>query len=277
MTNSTLRTASNLDFSNKAFESTLATIILDSCRHNPVLVEGERDENILKKFFCDKAHFIYTGSKSNVIKIISRVFKIKTNIIGICDRDYETVSIARPHVFYYDKNNLEMMLVNDDRVFGSEIFISAGFNKDNLISSKQKTFKILYPKSVLRLLDYEKKYSLTFDDYIPSDDLLIRQSFEQNILCVKTNLLNKALFLPDDKRSAFVSEYASRVECQYDYQDITQGHDFVNIFRKIVTNLGEERFYSLISSAYTKSFFENTLLYHSIKSYEAMEAMTLLI
>ena len=264
-----------MDFSNQSFESTLATICMDASRHNPVLVEGRKDEDCLKKFFSDKANFIYTGSKNNVEKVIKRLFRFKTNIIGICDRDYDSVRVNE-HIFYYDSNNLEMMLIKDDEIFDDATFESLNISPSSLISKKNQTLVTLLPISILRMVSFESKIKLTLDEIIPADDLLIAQTKEENIRCIKTSILNKVTDLSVEQRSNFICSYATKCEQTYDFYNITQGHDFVKIFRKIITNLSERRFYSMFIESFSDKLFKKTILFSSIKSYERMESLSLL-
>ena len=271
-----LRILSNLDFSNQAFDATLATICLDSCRHNPVLVEGEKDKTLLKDFFTDNANFIFTGSKSNVKKIIDRTFRLKTNIVGICDRDYEQLTYSSKPIFYYDFNNLEMMLINDNSVFESESYKVLGLSTESLISIKDRALTILYPVSVLRLVRSERNINLSLDEVVPTDDLLIRQSSEENIRCIKTNILNKLTTLSQNERMDLIYLYALRLEQMHDLHCITQGHDFVRIFRKLLACLGEERFYKISFDSFSFEMFKRTKLFSSLRNYERMESLILL-
>lgn len=271
-----LQKVSSLDFSNESFNSTISSIMLDSHKNNQILVEGPEDIEIMGQFFADRARMISAGSKSNVEKVISRVFRRKTNIIGICDRDYGAVG-SIPHVFYYDGNNLEMMVIKDDNVFNNPIFINSGFRKDVLISAKEMALNKLLPVSVLRIERENKEYKFSLEDVCPSDDLLLLQDNDTNIYSIKYNLINKSLGYSSAEMSCFVSDYSSRLSNgPIDCYEVTQGHDFIRIFRKVLTNIGEKRLYKFLSSSFTKEFFKQTELFKKIRQYEVTETLSLI-
>ena len=275
---SSLRNITNPDFSNPAFFSRVNEILLGTFKWNYVLLEGKIDLLILEKFFSDKVKPINTGSKNNVKKMMEIISKSKTNVIGICDLDYDKPDNSSLHIFYYDFNNLEMMLIQDDSIFYDDAFSFLGIDACEIIQAKKDTLIELYPLSIFRRIKSSFGLMGPVDDVCPSTDLYKRQTPLQNATAIEYNILNRLTELPSADRINIAKSYRGEyLKTPMDFYGNTRGHDFIKLFCEKVNCQNESLIYDAFSKSFLAKYLTKTSIYLNIKKYEKMEIVSFLL
>lgn len=274
---SSLKEITSPDFSNPAFESRINEIMLGTFKWNYVLFEGKSDLLILNKFLSDKVKPISTGSKSIVEKIMARIAKLKNNVIGICDLDYDKSINPNLHIFYYDTNNLETFLILNNSIFSDNAFAFLGLGPKDIIKAKQDALIELYPLSIFRRIRITFDLDISIDDFCPLNDLYMRQTTAQNAYAIEYNILNKLLGVSPSDRRLIANEYKSEYsKSPADYYNNTQGHDFMKLFCLKIGCSDDSLVYEAFAKAFSNKYFLNSGIYKSIKNYERMETLSFL-
>lgn len=239
-----------------------------------VIVEGEDDIT----FFNGKLdsnvdiHESFSG-KTGVTEIVD--FFSDDRVIGICDRDYDTIS-DNPCIYYYDHCCLEMMLISNNSAFCTYCYGYYHGSK-NPITLRSELLQDLAPLSIYRKLSVEQGWAINFKG------ITFTKAFDKN-----TDKLNIASVFSQIKQINSADSEAIRTHMSTvgvaiqsltndtDYYLITQGHDFINYFHQVCLNSmsqkgnfpgAKELFRSLVC-AYRLSDFSNTNLYQDIISYQ---------
>jgi hypothetical protein len=259
----------------------LINSLLNSVPITPIIiVEGENDVEFLMRF-CDENILIQKapGAKPGVVKLINE-FSGNPSVIGICDRDYDEIP-QNEQIFYYDCCNLEMMILSDE-VSRERIFRLAGNVELSTILNE------LMPRSVLRKYnsDNNKRLSLKFEAFKISEyhkEYIIDPG--KAVDCEITAVDLKHQLTADDKKK--INSEANKPYADDQLIDITQGHDFLELFsiyvnsyrksRKRSRGYSAETVFPVLLVAFGKEEFRKTLLYGKIKGYSKQNDIYFLI
>ena len=283
-----LKSACSVDLSNRNFEAFLQSVIstIRSKNNKVILLEGSSDVKVLKNFFVGTIICVPCTGKCNVTKVIKRLPQKYIEVIGIADKDYEITLSNDSRLFYYDFINLEMTIVQDNTIFDNlSVFnshsISKVFNSSaELIQIKNTVLEWLVPVSVFRKTMFEE---LTEDQRISRDDavpnLSICKTLSKSDLATRiktfihTRLSSKGY---DSSRiGSILSKYDNYLHTP-DCLNITQGHDFVELFNSETGIQSDDDFYEIIKIVYEKKMFAKTSLHSKIKQYEILQGTVFL-
>lgn len=244
-------------------------------KNNAILVlEGWDDI----RFFRGKVHntvelYESFSGKTGVVEIVQH-FSSK-RVLGVCDRDYVNDNVNEK-IFYYDYNNLEIMLTSSDSVFSSlaDVHYFGDLHYAQLRLLLLKDLKFL---SIIRKLNAENSWGLTLRG------ISLFQAFEiksKRLLCdnIKDQIKksNPSPISKIEDKIALVNEIYSDENYEIDYYQITQGHDFLSYLQchcslcsgKKIKRPSSETLFVCLLSAFNANIFRQTKLYIQMLGYQ---------
>ncbi len=247
------------------------TLLLGQSRNAVcVVVEGEDDQKIFRPLLSNNVMLFrsYSG-KNGVEDIVKNRFASNKRVVGIRDKDY-LVHTSNPRLFFCDYCCAEMMIIAIDECFErlySEFYGVGVFTYEQLRIYCLKHLEML---SKYRQLNEHHDWKIKFDGIKPS------KMYMDSISDMDTKILNEINCQNPDNQidTARQAYYNILPECTSlpDYLDITNGHDFVNLFYKVCTGKHGNNGIALISSSLRstlgKSEFKKTLLYTNLFNYQ---------
>lgn len=243
-----------------------------------VIVEGPDDEALFNSKFSENVVVLQSqNGKKGVDNIVSGNFSQNVRVIGICDKDYSNVPPSK-HCFFCDYCCAEMMIAAIDECF---IRICNEFNKAKNVPNQDLRLyclKHLEALSRYRELNEKNSWNIRFDGIKPSkcfchDVKTMNDNIEQEI-----NNQNPYNGIGKERRELFnlMPDCVSEEE----YLNITNGHDFVNLFYKICTGKygrqGVEAVAIALRASFGQSEFKNTLLFSQLLKYQNKHNIRLL-
>lgn len=227
-----------------------------------ILVEGKDDEALLYHIMNDSIDIIVCSGKKDVLKKLKDDYEI--NCIGIIDMDYE-YNYDNSRIFLYDYCCLEMMIISDKCIIkkiAKEFKISVNKILDIL-------FSLLFI-SLMRKYNHYHKLGINFD---PLKDVLKYYDISKNkidnhkmIELLKKRDNNKAIEQYDYKK--LISKIGKIQNFDKNkLLNITNGHDFLNIFYKLAKS-NEREFWRFTRGAYSEDIFKKTKLYKKLLEYQ---------
>ena len=262
-----LRKAIDLDYSKKSFESNISLLITLSRKKCVVIVEGAFDKKIFTNFFRGIVYLIPCNGRGYVEKVINRIPKSIVSIIGIADRDYFFNESNDMRLFYCDYNNIEMMIFSNDDIFANQISFSSTLTKSDLTKKRDDSIEKVFPLSIFRLT----KSKLIDGDIIGVEDVMTSvlefKDLDRNASVTKIiNSINNCAkpSINQSFKSVFVSNYNNELCIMHNCYDITQGHDFTEMFCELIAN-NEYDIRMAAEKEFKYNLFKKTALYKDIK------------
>ncbi len=266
---------SNSIFNNLSKDQTFSEIRLQlSAPSNKnksfVVVEGDDDISVLKPLLSDycylfKSHY----GKSGVEELVKEFDDVR--LLGIQDKDY-SITPVNQRIFFYDKCNLEMMIISDIECFENILYkiIKKNTNYEKLLHESLYNIICL---SALRKSNDDNDWGVSFER-LPLNILLL------NSTPVKFNELMKYTSLKNDNRKFTPEEYANILcnikQIKNDLLNYTNGHDyFISLLdilqkrftNKIIKNMGNHDLHLDFLIGYNYMYFYKTKLFQDLKDY----------
>ena len=253
-----------------------------------VIVEAEEDVAVYEKFMQRESTVVKTSEDSAGrkgyanLEIIVREVKEeepKAHIMGVRDADYSRYKercTVPANIFLTDRRDLEMMLLEAKSV-------------RQALKEWIPKFEEALDKSIpiCRLFGYFRIYNDVFNLDVKFHDFLktsLFWNYNQHALfdgwekhCTDVFVSHVKGGCTEEDVKAFVHTLSL---CQEDFYDICRGHDVLHL---LSLTLIQEHIYSetnimtKMSEAYSLDDFKTTRLYTSIKVWEAVEGVSVLI
>ena len=237
-----------------------------------LIVEGQDDILFFKKFIENNQVEIYESfsGKIGVFEIINSKDLKDHNLIGVVDKDYSQEN--NKNIYYYDHSCLEMMLFKEKEIF-LKICTEHYKEKNNIPSDELylHIFEILFYFSILRKINFEKKYELnlkmiSLNKYFDQENNIF--DYKEIFKILKKNTSDKKINISKIEKDIFNQKIKDfSIE---NFLDITNGHDFMRCLQ-IFCNLSgtkrgitEEQISSELRIAYSSENFKKTELYQEV-------------
>lgn len=240
-----------------------------------VVVEGINDQKLFEPLLADNTTLVqsYSGKK-DIINII-KCFPRNKRVIGIRDRDYSKSSESK-RVFFCDYSCAEMMIISLDECFRRTY--SNFYAKQTLSFKDLRLYCLehLEQLSKIRKLNELNNWNINFKTVklknIFNDDIIKmnKNLFDQIIRCRVNHVTRKQL----NKSNSY--EKCGSLE---DYLDITNGHDFIEMFKISCDEGGRESSIDEIAANIRGTFgiheFRQTRLYSALYDYQSKKNLAL--
>ena len=165
----------------------------------------------------------YSGKEG--VKEIVNLYPNK-NVIGICDKDYET-ECPEMRVFYYDYSSLEIMMAMSDKAF-SKVVNELMIPELSPIELRKKLFVDLRWLSLFRMLNYQQHWEIKFDG------ISISKIFDKHTLTINIRKCLEVIFMQNPNKITHREQIIDLVKSEYEkpiniheFPYLTQGHDFI--------------------------------------------------
>lgn len=249
--------------------STIKLLLSDDIdkKHIFIVVEGDDDVKFLKRFLNNNVKIVesYSG-KAGVEEIVNSEFIDSDRVIGIRDRDYYQGSISRK-IFFYDRCCLEIMMAEFDEVFEG-IYHEFYYGKMEPQVLKKHILYELNIVSQLRKYNEENNIEINFKG-IPFDNIVCN-----NFKIDKNKFIDKIKDLNSGREIDYIGiTDKSESEVSINLLDITNGHDFIRLFKTIcdMSNKGKKvkdrEISTALRTSFSGDFLKKTNLYKDIKGY----------
>lgn len=231
--------------------------------HVYIVVEGQDDINLMRKFLSDNVFLYESYSGKDGVEEIVTFFNTQ-EVIGIRDKDYQLVKKSN-YIFYYDYCCLEMMLILSDTVFQN---LCNEYYRGRLVFSDLR-FKILVAlkeASIIRKYNEQNLWGINFHAIKPSKYWdSIKMSIDYANLYNDISVIRKKGF----DKSLIDSDMM--IPWNYDdYLSNTQGHDFFSIFALVCSTkkgINQENICAAARVAYSINDFQNTVLFIDLSNH----------
>lgn len=236
-----------------------------------VVVEGEDDQTLFRPLFTENVVIFQSyNSKIGVDDIVKTHFFRNKRVIGIRDKDYMLESVTS-RSFFCDYCCAEMMIISINDCFER---LYCGFYRSGALDSD--TLRIyclerLEKLSKYRQLNEQEDWRVRFDGIKPSRFYKINVANMENDILTEINRQNPGNQI-DEVREA---QCCTLPKCTSlsDYLNITNGHDFVNLFYKVCTGKhnqpGIDSVNTTLRGTFGKEEFKKTQLYLNLHTYQA--------
>lgn len=250
-------------------------------RKSIVIVEGQ-DDILFLNGKLDKDVLIeesFSG-KLGVIEIVDSF--ADSRVIGLCDIDYDA-TLHQPPIFYYDYCCLEMMIISCNDAFSS--FCNVYYSGDKTYEELRKEVLVdLLRMSMYRKKNTELSWGLNFKGLsFPKCYNKKAEKIEVAILDNNIQRIN-----PGKSQEEFlvyeqiVAESINNDYLLVDLYKITQGHDFINYFKTVISVSRKksepsesELFHSMICSYHYENFSDSQL-YQALLLYQQYNHLSIL-
>ena len=242
-----------------------------------VIVEGPDDLKLFSPLLSTKSDVFQSyGSCLGVDKLVGQHFYGNDRVIGIRDRDYEEKP-AGEQCFFCDYSCAEMMIISVDSCFER---LYCNFCINNTMSSdevRMHCLERLELLSKLRKLNHIYSWNVSFNGIKPSK-VYSENISEMNIAIIsELNRMNASNPIGKDKVS--LCEKMPICSNLKEYLQITNGHDFSNIFATVAsksngqTNSKDvERF---MRGTFGPDAFKCTGLYKNLLTYQETKKLSI--
>lgn len=242
-----------------------------------IVVEGEDDQTLFRPLFTDNVVIFQSyNSKNGVDNIVKTYFPRNKRVIGIRDKDYLMAPIAK-RSFHCDYCCAEMMIISINECFER---IYCGFYKNGGMDSE--TLRIyclerLEKLSKYRQLNEQNDWHVKFDGIKPS------RFYNTDITIMEGDILSEINSQNPDNIIDGIREAQCcalrKCTSLSDYLNITNGHDFVNLFYKVCTgNHGQAGIQSVnisMRASFGKEEFKKTQLYTNLLTYQTSKNISI--
>lgn len=244
-----------------------------------IIVEGYDDIDCLAKFIDKNSTIVESYSGKEGVYDIASYFSADSRVIGICDKDYESLPKFN-NVMFYDFSCLEMMLISDEDFFN--IYTACIYQGKD--SPKKLLYKILsqiHPLGFLREYSYKNQLGIIF-----SDNKCIQQIIKKSncsigdLICV----LNENPSNSGKLNLKILESLYKPTEILIDYLNLCNGHDFLQILHKEINehtkrkgHRSKETISSNLFSLYSFDYFKKTNIFSAIQDYQLSNNLTILV
>lgn len=251
-------------------------LLLSKSRKNVcIVVEGINDQRLFKPLLADNVLLLQSYSGKRDILTIVKQFPRNMRVIGIRDRDYTTKSGSK-RIFFNDYCCAEMMIISLDDCFRRTY---SYFYKGELSFSdlRMYCFEHLEQLSKVRKLNEINNWSINFETF------KISNIYDNDIIEMNKKLINAIVNCKVNKVSKHQLEqchFLKKCISITDFLEITNGHDFVEMFkimcaekRKSPNNREIE---SNIHGTFGPQEFKKTKLYSTLMDYQVKKKLVII-
>lgn len=239
------------------------------------IVEGEDDVKLFTPLLSKDVDLLQSySSREGVLEIVRKHFSKNKRVIGIRDRDYKQIS-KNKRIFYCDYCCAEMMVIGVDRCF-ERLYLN--FYKGSLKSDDLRLdcLKHLEQLSKYRMLSECRNWKIRFDGISPT------RLYDDNISQMNMNILSEINRQnPSNPLTAQRQQLcASLPACRSleELLQITNGHDFVNLFCKMsVNNTSIKAIEATLRGVFGPEEFKQTQLYKDLAAYQQKKKLNILL
>ena len=240
-----------------------------------VVVEGEDDQMLFTPLLSKNVDLFQSyNSKNGVDKIVTQYFPKNKRVIGIRDKDYLDRPVNK-RSFFCDYCCAEMMIISIDSCFER---LYCNFYKKRTYNSealKLYCLKHLELLSKYRQLNEQNQWKVCFNGikagkhYHDDIDIMETEILQEINAQNPTNCI-------DDSR---MSKHSALPKCtsESDYLNITNGHDFIDLFCKVCTDKHTNTCIDSIKVALRGTFgkeeFKQTTLYSNLLTYQTKKKL----
>lgn len=242
-----------------------------------VIVEGINDLKLFEPLLTDNTTLVqsYSGKK-DIINIIKH-FPNNRRVIGIRDRDYLKKSESK-RMFYCDYSCAEMMIISLDECFHRTY---SNFYESRLLSFidlRLYCLEHLEQLSKIRKINELYNWSINFDTVklskvFDNDVCLMNEKLEKQICLCKINKISREQLQKCNSLKKCLSIT--------DYLDITNGHDFVEMFKIMCKRKRNSPSKNEIASNIRGTFgiheFKKTKLYATLYDYQLKKKLAIVV
>lgn len=262
---------SNLDASSMVGTLRLALGADIEKKKTYLIVEGEDDRKLLKKF-CHTGVTVYESysGKHGVLEIIENSYIDDKRVVGIRDRDY-CIDDLHERMFFYDKSCNEMMILSSESSFHA-LFSEFYLGDISISDLKKHIFKNLHYLSLFRKHNELNDLRINFkglslknvlgDDLVENPVKLVKELSERSPKC---------LACLEELYNTF-SQYKKVLQIN-EYFNLVNGHDFIQLFREHCNSIcdkkaiNDKQISSSLRTSFNFSSFKLTNLYIKTQEY----------
>ncbi len=237
-----------------------------------VVVEGADDQKLFVPLLNESNVVVFQSysSKIGVDEIVNSHFLQNNRVIGIRDKDYDANPICN-RVFFCDYCCAEMMIIANDTCF-KRLYLN--FYEQGQFDFQQLRLlclKCLEKLSKYRMLNDRNHWTVIFDGIKPGNFYNTNQ-IDMDI-AIRNELNNRNHSNPIDQARENDCGLLPRCQTLPEYLDITNGHDFIQLFCTLCkNNHGKNVSISEIEIALRSSFGKDAFmisnLYTQLKLYQ---------
>ena len=227
-----------------------------------VVVEGDDDIKFLRRYLNSNIMIYESFSGKNGVEEIVQSETIRSSrVIGIRDKDYCNDDKGKK-IFFYDRCCLEMMITEFDKAFNGIYceFYNGEMEPDKL---KEHILTELFLVSQVRKYNEENKIGINFKG------LSFQSIIDDKFKIDTEKFIDQLRKLNSGKQI----DFTSIIENTDNKLDITNGHDFILLF-KVISDKGcskksvnEKNISSVLRSSFSEEFLKETTLYKSVSDY----------
>jgi len=246
-----------------------------------VIVEGNTDIRLYRKFLAEGGEIISANSRSNVTRAVEECRRRKDpKVIGIVDRDMDDLigrSVKAP-VFATDGRDMESMLIRSPALDA----VLAEYADPERLAKFEGSFSDIRtairdaasPIGALMLLSYRKGMGLSFKD-LDHSMFVSRSNLHTNVLKMVDEVLSLST-MRAYSRDSLVAMVKDAVASTSDGWQLTRGHDAVSVLvialRNIIgsynaRSVGSNSLSGSLRIAYGMDLFSETSLYRESAAY----------
>lgn len=277
-------TKSDITFQEKLNELRLDISHPKSTGVNFVLLEGDSDIRLFRKFFdLDKCKVENVpGGNTKLEECVGTLIEIYPLIIGIRDSDFLQIinpEYAKRNMFLTDLHDIETTMLNFKPVLNALVFEYSSKPVGQHEQLKNRLIDIILSLSCLKLINVRDSINLKFSPGYQDLVSFANDTFdlEQYI----TRVLEKS-------DGATITDIPTIVEMVNDVRkanleklQITNGHDLLNIFAKYFreiegrNGINGQQLETSIRMVFNQEMFKTTKLYESLNEWQQINATEL--
>lgn len=236
-----------------------------------VIVEGEDDYRLFSPLLLENVEIFQSYSScTGVDNIVQHHFLGYKRVIGIRDRDYLSEPV-NDQCFFCDYCCAEMMIIAVDQCF-DRLFANTFSNNGPMNSDKVRLYCLerLEKLSKLRKMSCLLGWNIKFDGIKPANYYKNDIGAMNSDIVEKLNLINPNNQIDADRQR--ICDDLPKCTSLSEYLQITNGHDFVNLFCKVATVMSGQVAIKTIETALRTTFsigdFKRTNLYNDLHKYQ---------
>lgn len=235
-----------------------------------VIVEGEDDQKLFWPLLSNNVELFQSyASKIGVDNVVKDYFPNEKRVIGIRDKDYLTKPVHK-RSFFCDYCCAEMMIVSLDSCFER---LYCNFCKNSIFDSNSLRLyclEHLEKLSKYRKLNEQYRWNVVFDGIKPGKHYKVDIPSMDEAILSEINSQNPLNPIDDIRENMCKS--LPKCNTVDEYLDITNGHDFINIFCNVCTNkynkISIDTIRATLRGTFGKEDFKSTTLYFNLLTYQ---------
>ena len=211
--------------------------------------------------------------------MLYEVITSNIRVIGIRDKDYCNHIMSADGIFVYDNCCMEMMFIENDNSFRS-VYHEYYNGKTEVSELREKLLSELRYLSYVRKLNEEESWGLIIKGVSINNAIKNKEIIDVEVLSKNIKKINNSAF--DEMRDNRVRQLYLEEISTNELLEITQGHDFANLFAAICNmykkkGVNGRQIESGLRCAYRHSDFLHTKLRKALVLYQERINITFLV